>query len=77
MRSSHGKQPLRNAYELIGAVRGLGTPDSLRLHLGIRQQILINILLSYVQNPQVTMEVYSIGLTSLSDDLLKTIDKKS
>jgi hypothetical protein len=59
----------RNPYELIGLVKGLQSPDMKKMALHLKQQILINILLSYINNIEVTRECFAAGFDSLSNDL--------
>lgn len=65
---------IRNSYELIGLIKALGSPKAKAMALGLRQQLLINVLITYINNANVTAEIFSVGLTSLDADLLKTIN---
>lgn len=82
----------RNPYELRALIKGLRPkqmnnafndptqrmqPQTAHDKL-IRQQILINILLSYINSPEVTLEVYNSGFDeALSDAAKQEIGKSS
>ena len=59
----------RNPYELIGLIKGLSSPDMKKMNIVLRQQILINILLSYINNIEVNKECFAAGIDSLSNEL--------
>jgi len=65
----------RNPYELIGLIKTLGSPKHKGKSLLHRQEACINMLLAYINNPQITGEVFAAGLMYLSDDLLRSINK--
>ena len=59
----------RNPYELISLIRGLKQPDMSKMNITLRQQILINILLSYLNNIEINKEIFACGFDSLSNDI--------
>jgi len=59
-------------YAMIGLIRGLTSPDMKKMAIHLRQQILINILLSYIDNAEITAEVWKCGFDSLSNELKAT-----
>ena len=62
--------------KLAADIKTLGSPRYKATNLGIKQQVLTNMLLEYVNNAAVTLEVYNVGFKGFSDHLLETIDKK-
>ena len=62
----------RNPYELIGLIKGLSSPDMKKMNIVLKQQILINILLSYINNIEVNKECFAAGFDSLSNELKNT-----
>ena len=65
----------RNLYETIGLVRGLSSPQMAKASQHIKMQILLNILLAYINSPEVNMEVWRAGLEFVSDNIKATIGK--
>jgi len=63
----------RNPYELVGLIKGLNGSELKKTALHLRQQILINILLSYINSSEVTAEAFAAGFDSLSNELRTTI----
>jgi len=63
----------RNTYELVGLVKGLSAPAMQKAAPHLKMQILLNILLSYINSPEVNSEVWKAGLDFLSDNLKGTI----
>lgn len=64
----------RNIYEVCGLVKGLAGPDMSKLSLPLKQQILINVLLSYINAPDLNREVFKAGFDmALSNDIKKDI----
>lgn len=59
----------QNPYELVGLIKGLNSPDMKKVALHLRQQILINILLAFINNGAVTKECFGAGFESLSVEL--------
>lgn len=64
-----------NTYELIGLIKGLTAPKMATMALHLKQQILINILLSHINNSAVTAEVFRAGFDSISDSLRTSINQ--
>jgi hypothetical protein len=76
----------KNIYELIGLVKGLRSkhmnnvsskmqpmPAGEKLQ---RQQILINVLLSFINSPELSLEVFKSGFDdALSDSIKESIGK--
>lgn len=77
------KRP-RNTYELIGLIKGLKPPEMNTLgqkppapNMLVKQQVLINILLSYINSPEVSLEVYRCGFSdALSPAILEQIGQE-
>ena len=63
----------RNTYELCGLIKNLSSNNMKNTAIHLKQQILINILLSYINSPEVNALVFQAGLDSLSDSLKSTI----
>ena len=73
----------RNPYELVGLIKGLRPKQINNIDKKLhpmpagekleRQQILINILLSYINSPEVSLEVFKSGY----DDVISNAIKES
>lgn len=63
--------------KLVADIKTLGSPRYKSTNLGIKQQVLTNMLLSHINNAMLTLEVYNVGFKGFSDELLVSIDKKA
>jgi len=59
----------KSAYDVVGLIKGLSSPEMKKVAMPLRMQILINILLSFINNGSITKEVFAAGFESLSNEL--------
>ncbi len=71
-RGNQNSRPM-NSYAVVGLIKGISTPQMAKANPHLKMQILLNILLSYINSPEINMAVFQAGFDFLSDNLKGTI----
>ena len=66
----------KNVYELIGAVKSLSGPQYAKHHRAIKQEVLINMLTTFINDSNLTAEIFRGGFVGLSQDLKRSINQE-